>query len=229
MISFPLFGALGWLFYRCMWGFMATAWLCLPAMRIYESHRLYNQRRRAYQELRDVLYMMSSAFASGRGFQEAMKESSRTLRFSYGEDSLLAKETEYICRVMVQGNVSEIRLLKEFSERSGFSELSQVEAIYSLCLRTGGDLPKAMIEASDAMLRRLQLWQEIEATTSQKRLEFAVMTAVVPLLLAVVGNTSDYLTPCYETAGGRILMTAALLGLFGAAAWSTAILEGGRR
>lgn len=206
-----------------------SALLCHPALKIYEVHRLHLQRRRAYEELRDVLYVLSSAFAAGGGLKEGMKESCRTLRFSYGEKSLLAGETEYVYRTLERGNAAEGRLLMEFAARTGLPELKQVAVIYSLCLRTGGDIPAAMIETSDAMLRRLQLWQEVEAQTSQKRLEFTLMTAVVPLLLAAVNSTSDYLTPLYETAVGRILMTTALTGLLAAAAWSTAIVEGGRR
>ena len=73
------------------------------------------------------------------------------------------------------------------------------------------------------------VWQEVDAQTSQKRLEFTVMLVIVPLLLAAVNAASSYLSPLYETVAGRVVMTAALLGWWIAAAWSMAIMEGGRR
>jgi len=148
---------------------------------------------------------------------------------TYGEKSLFQKNAGYMVRAMEEGNASEMDLFQDFVRSTGFPELKQVYAVYVLCIRTGGDLPKAMIETSDSMLRRLQLWQEIRSRTSQKRLEFSVISAMIPLLLACINGTSDYLLPLYEQAGGRWIMTMALVLLMTAFLWSTYILEGGRR
>ena len=101
--------------------------------------------------------------------------------------------------------------------------------MYQLCLSTGGDLPKAMIETSDSMLRRLQMYQEIQAKTAQKRLEFTIMIVMVPVLLIAVNGTSDYLGILYQTLQGRIVMTAAMIGLITAFLWTMKILEDGKR
>jgi hypothetical protein len=85
-----------------------------------------------------------------------------------------------------------------------------------------------MIETSDSMLRKLQLWQEIRSRTSQKRLEFIIMTMIVPLLLFSVNGTSDYFSPLYETVQGRVLMTLIYGGVIAAFLWSTWILERGK-
>lgn len=228
-MGIPLLGAMGWLFYHHWIGCIGALIFSVPALRIYEALRLYDQRRRAYQELRDVLYLLSSTFAAGGGLKEGMEECGRILSVSYGEQSLLIREIDSVRRAIEEGNASEAWLLDQMAERSGLPELKQVAVIYGLCLRTGGDLSNAMIETADAMLRRLQLWQEVDAQTSQKRLEFTVMLVIVPLLLAAVNAASSYLSPLYETAVGRVVMTAALLGWWIAAAWSMAIMEGGRR
>ena len=78
------------------------------------------------------------------------------------------------------------------------------------------------------MLRKLQLWQEIRSRTSQKRLEFIIMTMIVPLLLFSVNRTSDYFSPLYETVQGRALMTLIYGGVIAAFLWSTWILERGK-
>ena len=150
------------------------------------------------------------------------------LENAHGERSLFLKNVKYMLRSMEEGNVSERDLFSAFVKASGFPELQQMAAIYSLCIQTGGNLPKAMIETSDSMLRKLQLWQEIRSRTSQKRLEFIIMTMIVPLLLFSVNRTSDYFSPLYETIQGRVLMTLIYGGVIAAFLWSTWILERGK-
>lgn len=190
--------------------------------------RLEKQRTEGYSELRDMLYVLSGSFASGSGLNEGIRDCCRMLRNTHGERSLFLEKAEYMVRALEEGNASEIDLFQRFVKESGFPELKQVSSIYVLCIRTGGDLPKAMIETSDAMLRRLQLWQEIRSETAQKRLEFTVMAAMIPLLIVAVNATSDYLSPLYELPEGRLLMTVGLLCLGTAFFWSSRILEGGR-
>ncbi|MBQ8590318.1 MAG: type II secretion system F family protein [Firmicutes bacterium] len=227
--GFILFGIVGWLFYHHWLGTAISALLAVPFQGIYVSWKLQEQRRCGYQELRDLLYVLSSSFAAGRGLKEGVKDGLRTLQSSYGKESLLLLELEYMYRSMDAGKVSESGALKEFAKRTGFPELDQLAVIYGLCLQTGGNLPQAMTETSDSMLRRLQLWEDIQAKTSRKRLEFLMMTAMVPMLLASVSVSSDYLDPMYQTNTGRIFMTGSLLGLVISAVWASSIVERGNR
>ena len=203
--------------------------LSIPFQRVYSAIRLEQQRTQGYTELRDMLYVLSGSFASGSGLKEGIRECSKMLDATYGDHSLFQKNTGYMVRAIEEGNASEMDLFQGFVRSTGFPELKQVYAVYVLCIRTGGDLPKAMIETSDSMLRRLQLWQEIRSRTSQKRLEFSVMSAMIPLLLACINGASDYLSPLYGEPAGRWVMTAALILLMAAFLWSTRILEGGKR
>ena len=189
---------------------------------------LERQRTQGYLEVRDMLYILSGSFASGRGLKEGIRDCCRMLENAHGERSLFLKNVKYMLRSMEEGNVSERDLFSAFVKASGFPELQQMAAIYSLCIQTGGNLPKAMIETSDSMLRKLQLWQEIRSRTSQKRLEFIIMTMIVPLLLFSVNRTSDYFSPLYETVQGRVLMTLIYGGVITAFLWSTWILERGK-
>lgn len=220
---------MGWIFYRHWLGMVISSLLSVVLKPVYEAYRLDDQRKRGYGELRDLLYVLSSGFASGRGLKEGIRDGCRTLRNSYGDKSLFASETESMLQIMEEGNASEVELFRNFAVRCGFPELKQVASMYQLCLSTGGDLPKAMIETSDSMLRRLQMYQEIQAKTAQKRLEFTIMIVMVPVLLIAVNGTSDYLGILYQTLQGRIVMTAAMIGLITAFLWTMKILEDGKR
>lgn len=200
-----------------------------PFRRVYEVYRRYDQRQKGYQELRDILYVMSSGFSSGIGLKEAVGECCKTLRSSYGQQSIFLQKMEYMYRAMGEGNMSEEALFRQFTADTGFPELKQVAVIYGLCLRTGGDLPKAMIETADSMLRRLQLWNEVQARTSEKRLEFTVMISMVPGMIGAIESVSNYLDPLYESISGRVIMTLCLLGYLTSVVWSVSVLEGGRK
>lgn len=220
---------LGWLFYRHWVGAVAAALIFLCLRPFYEKIRLQNQKSRLYEELKDLLYVLSSGFASGAGLSESLNRCAQMLKTSYGQQGLLWREAEFIKTAMEEGNASGQQLLSELARRSGLPELRQVALVYGLCLETGGDLQRAMIETSDALLRRLQLWQEVQTATAQKRLEFLLMAAMVPLMLIAVNATSDYLQPMYSTLWGRTVMTTALAGWISSILWSFAIVEGGRQ
>lgn len=229
LASITAFGILGWMFYHHWLGAAISSLLSAPFQKIYEMFRLGQQRTQGYSELRDMLYVLSGSFASGSGLNEGIRDCHNMLKNSHGNRSLFADMTEAMVRAMEEGNASEIDLLQNFVMKCGFPELKQMASIYILCIQTGGNLPKAMMETSDAMLRRLQLWQEIRTRTSQKRLEFVIMTAMIPLLLIAVNGTSNYLEPLYESVKGRCVMTIALISLVSAFLWSIRILEGESR
>lgn len=108
--------------------------------------------------------------------------------------------------------------MKDFALRTGIKEIINFTDIYSISKRTGADLQRVIRKTVEVLLDRIEVEREMRALTSQKRLEFAILTAMPPLTLMFLRITSpNYLDFMYKNPGGKLLMALALGALILAA------------
>jgi tight adherence protein B len=112
---------------------------------------------------------------------------------------------------------NDIRLLRDFADRSHCEDIENFVQVYASCVITGGDLEKILKNTIEIIMDKITIEREIKTMTSQKRFEGNIITAM-PLIVIMFLNvfSPDYLEPLYVTVSGRLIMTAAITGLVGA-------------
>ena len=157
---------------------------------------------------------MSSSVAAGRSLGEAISDAGENLTHLYGENHTITREFMMMKRRILYTNEAPEQVMLEFGEKTGLEDIQNFAEVCSICIKTGGDLEKAMGKAVSIITEKINLRREISALTAQKKLEVRLLTAIPFIVLAFLQLTSsDYMTVLYETILGRIIMTFCLLAV----------------
>ena len=177
----------------------------------YEKHLCEKRRALLKSQFRDLLYCLSSSFASGRQMTEAIGEAITNLEIIYEETSPIVLETKRMLSSIQEARESEESVLADFAARSGVKDIVNFTDVYITCRNTGGNLEKAVMSASRILMEKIEIDEEIRVMTVQKIFEgriISLMPLGIILFLRIV--SPDYLQIMYETVTGRLLMTVAL-------------------
>lgn len=163
---------------------------------------------------KDALYGMSASVAAGRSLGEAISDAGENLTQLYGENHAIAREFMMMKRRVLYTNEAPEQVMMELGMKTGLEDIRNFAEVCSICIKTGGDLEKAMGKAVAIITDKINLRREISALTAQKKLEVKLLTAIPFLVLAFLQLTSaDYMNVLYETFLGRIIMTFCLLAI----------------
>ena len=91
--------ALGLLFYESPLPGAAVFLLWKPARKFRENQLRRKRRQQLRLQFRDFLNTISSAFAAGRHFQEALEGAGREMGTIYGEDALMTREIRFMLEI----------------------------------------------------------------------------------------------------------------------------------
>lgn len=182
-----------------------------------ESYSRYLAEKRKTEllmQFKDFLYALSSSMSAGRQLLSALKDSAAGLSLMYDEKSPLIQELRFMVRNIEENRESEDKLLLNFSQRSHLEDIVNFAEVFSICRKTGGDINKVIKNTSDILLDKMTIQKEIKTITAQKKLEGRII-ALMPLIviLGLEISSPDYLEVLYTTVAGRLIMTAALLGI----------------
>lgn len=202
--------ALGILLYDTPFTAVLAPLAFIPAEKAYSHEMLRRRRERLRNQFRDLLDSLASSFAGGRHLHEAAEEAESELSAIYGPDDEIMIEIRLMLKRMEDGE-PDTAVMFDFSARSGIEDIELFSSVFSACRETGGDMIKAMTEASSMLADKIKIENGIRAITSQKKAEGIVITVMpVVIILFLRAVAPDYIGVMYGNVIGIILMTAVL-------------------
>ena len=175
-----------------------------------------NRRRRYMTEFKDFLFMASTAIGAGRSMKDAISESIPSLLNIYGKKSILAADLSIAYGRMETGGENDVSVLRDLADASGLEDVKDFVTVYSICKTTGASLISALGKAAGVIMEKMSIDREIEEIVRRKEGEGLVIFAMPALIILFLNLTApDYIAPLYETAAGRVIMTAVLASNIG--------------
>lgn len=176
----------------------------------YRTYRIEQRKKRLLLQFRDLLYELSSSFASGRHMEEALAEGKEKLLLIYEEDAEIIREISEMLRKTENGS-TELEVWEDFAMRARLPDIEDFVSVFRVCRDTGGDMATALNKGAGLIGEKIITENDIKAMTAQKRTEGAIITAMpFGILLFLRIASPGYLEPLYRSPGGRIVMAGAL-------------------
>ncbi len=209
--------ALLYLFYHSLLFSAAGGLLIFCCQGFYKSWKAEQRQALLITQFKDLLYSLSSYTAANFQLSEALEGCMDNMKMLYSENSPMVVEMEYMVKSIKENKENDIRLLKDFADRSHCEDIENFVQVYSSCVITGGDQEKVLKNTIEILMDKISIEREIKTLTSQKKFEGNIITAM-PLIVIMFLNvfSPDYLEPLYVTLPGRLIMTGALMGLIAA-------------
>lgn len=201
----------GWLFYdKAAMGLVIGAAL-FPLEREYRKSVMEKRKNELLLQFKDLLYSLSSSVSTGRSIGQGLEESIDFCLGTYGEDDYIIRELKTMVKKMKESNVSEMEVLKDFSERSNLEDVRDFVMVCEICKKLGGDLPKALDKGAEIIGDKITLERELKTLMAQKKLESRII-ALAPfiLILAIKLLSPSYLEPLAVTSSGKVISSIAL-------------------
>lgn len=206
-----------YMFYRNLIFSFAGGFLIFTIIPFYVKWKAERRRLLLLTQFKDFLYSLSSYVAANLQLSEALEGCLENMKFLYDEDSPLVRELTYMVINIIEHKENDIRLLKDFADRSHCEDIENFVQVYSACIITGGDLEKVLKNTIEILMDKITVEREIRTLTSQKKFEGNIIT-MMPIIVIMFLNvfSPDYLEPLYVTVPGRLIMTGSLAGLVAA-------------
>lgn len=200
--------AVSYLMYRNLF----FAFIVIPFARKIKSYvkdSIIKRRRRRYvTEFKDFLFMASTAIGAGRSMKDAIHEAIPSLRNIYGEKSILAGDLEKAYERMHVGGENDVRVLQDLAEACALEDVHDFVTIYAICKTTGASLITALNKAAGVIMEKMSIDREISELVKRKESEGLIIFAMPAIIILFLNITApDYISPLYETAAGRVIMT----------------------
>lgn len=200
-----------YLFYHSLWlSIISGVLVCffIPYVKKYLAVKRMNLIN---IQFKDMLYSLSASIAAGRQMEEAIIEAEENLSVMYGDEEPIMMELRYMKINIVENKESDKLLLKDFAFRSKSEDIDNFVQVYITCRNMGGDLEKIIRHTTEILTDKMSIDREIKVITSQKKTEGRIISAMPVIMLLMMNIFSySYISPLYETAAGRIIMTGAL-------------------
>ena len=176
--------------------------LLLPYFRKLEEEKA---RMELLVQFKDLLYSMAASFSVGRNMRQALKESLEFWGNTYGDKDRIVIETRLMLRGMEEANETDVRVLKDFAERSGLRDIQDFANVYESCKVTGGDMGRAISRATEVIADRIDMDRELRSMMTAKLSEGRVVgLAPVALVCAMKSFAPEYMEPMYSTLSGTM-------------------------
>ena len=202
----------GFLVYDSKWG-----WFLMPiaypfAVIKYRQVMVKRRKNRLRNQFRDVLYSMSSAFATGEHITDAMRKSIVVLNDIHGEGNDMARELNEIVNRISEAGEDEADLWRDFGRRSGVEDIRDFAEVFSSCRDAGGNMVRTVDRAAEILSEKISIENEIRVMASQKLTE-GRLVGVMPILMIVFLRLTSpsYMRVMYESIAGRIMMSASMV------------------
>lgn len=222
------------LFLSCFfYGTPFVAVLLLPlAVRIYvgmQNNRQKQRKRDLEIQFGDFLIYLSANLRAGFSVENAFLESAKDIRSLYGARGMNSRNLIGAELKKMEKDFSYNRplagFLTELGERSDVEHIREFGDIFSLAVKSGGNLPSVIESAATLIGDEISLKQEIAVAVSGKLFEQKIMN-IIPFLLTgyiEIGNPG-FFKGLYEGVTGRGVMTVCLFCYLGARSLANRIL-----
>ena len=196
------------LFYNIKWGAVLVFPLYPPVEIKYKEIMVRKRREKLRIQFRDVLYSLSSAFATGEHMTSAMEKSYLAICEIYGQGTDMEAELMYMITRVKGAGEDEIELWEDFGKRSGVEDISDFADVFSSCRDAGGDLEKTVNRATEILGEKIGIEGEIKVMASQKVTEGRIVGMMPLAMIAFMRISSpSYMKVMYESIIGRVVMT----------------------
>ncbi len=217
LLAALVIATISYVFYRSL----VLALLLMPFGILYRRVRVKELIKKRKLELnlqfRELLYSVSSSLIAGKAVEAAFYDAHKDLAIQYTDsDCHILKELKYISYRLDMNETIEV-ILEDFAKRSHIEDIKNFSDVFQACKRAGGDLVQVVKSTTEIISDKINLKQEIECLTVQRRLEQRVLSIIPFALVGLITISSpDFMAPVYNTAQGRVAMTLAI-ALFAAA------------
>jgi tight adherence protein B len=100
--------------------------------------------------------------------------------------------------------------MRPLAARMDSEDVGQVALVAALHQRTGGNMAEVLERVADSVRERAELRRELQALTAQARLSRYVVTALPPVVIALVAVVNPgYVRPLFHTSAGVVLVFVA--------------------
>lgn len=169
------------------------------------------RRNKLLVEFKDTIYIIATFLSAGYSSENSFKNSIKEIRYLHGDNSLMVKEIINICNGLNIGKTIE-NGLENFSKRTGLSDIEDFCEVYNIAKKKGYNLTKVINSTCEIIREKIQITQDILASTAQKRFEQNIMSFVPFFIIIYLNLTSKgFLASLYTTLFGRFIMSICLI------------------
>ena len=206
-----LSAAVGWLFYRSIWGIFSVI-IVLPFVLVsYRRRAVKKQQLMLREQFKECIRVVTASLYSGYSVENAFREAEKELVHLLGERADMCQELRVINQ-QIRLNMPEESLLRDLAERSGVEEISGFGQVFGYAKRNGSDFVRILKDTTLRISEKAGLEQELQIMVASRQLEQKIMN-VIPLgiLFFVQLSSPGFLDIMYAGALGRTIMSICLV------------------
>ncbi len=204
----------GWVFYDNFFLTLFAPFFLKNAIKFREHSLAQKRKTRVISEFRDLLFILSSHIATGKGMGKSLSNSIEPISDIYGDESIIAVELRHIEIELMNESAKDIDVLEDFAIRVQSDDIWEFVTTYKVCKSSGGNMVISMNKVAEIIGDKINMKRDIDVFLNQKKLEGYIIL-LMPIL--IVGGlkltTADYFQIMYETLAGRIVMSLVLIVL----------------
>lgn len=176
-------------------------------------------------QFKDAILSLSACLTAGYSVENAFAEALRETNRIYGKESMMSKEIRLmIYKVRLNRTIEEA--LMDFADRSGLEDVKSFADVFLAARASGGELMKIIARTVDLIAEKIRVRQEIMTSTTSRRLEQKIMSAIPIGMVCYLELTSrGFFDVLYDTGAGRVISTGCLLAYLGAMVWGRKIMD----
>lgn len=204
--------------------------LLLPLAFLYPRMKIKDIIRSRKNELniqfKDLLYSLSSSISAGKSIESAFREAAKDLSILYpNPETCILKEIRIIIRKLELNEPIESALY-DFAGRAHLEDIENFADVFYTCKRAGGNMVKVISNSTNIISDKIEIRQEIDTMLAERKFEQKVLNMLPILIIILLSvSASDYITPVFNTAAGRVVMSISILLFAGAYFISRKIMD----
>lgn len=176
-------------------------------------------------QFKDAILSLSACLTAGYSVENAFAEALRETNRIYGKESMISKEIRLILYKTRLNRTMEEALMN-FADRSGLEDVKSFVDVFLEARASGGELMKIIARTAEIISEKIRIRQEIMTSTTSRRLEQNIMSAIpIGIVFYLEVTSRGFFDVLYETIIGRMITTGCLLAYLGAMIWGRKILD----
>ena len=214
LFSVILSTASGWLFFDTYFGVVITPVVVILLKKVLEDYLCEQRLKNIRNQFKDVLFFLSSAFASGLHLQDGLESAYIQIKEIHGPKAEMAEELHVMVLKLKEVAWGEMELWQDLSRRTGLEDIEDFSEVFAACRDAGGDMISAVEKAASMIVEKINIENEMRAMFAQKKTEGRMVGTMPVIMILFLRLTSPgYLGVMYETIPGRIMMLMSMIAI----------------
>ncbi len=199
------------LFFDRMWLISFTWPAAYFIVKKWSETQLAAKRRMVRDQFKMFLYSLSTSLSAGKSLENSLQDVQLDLSRYYPADSDLFIIELLKLNIKLQNGLTVEHAMVQFAEQFDSLEIQKFCHLIRSVKRQSGDLLSVIRTASQVIAEKIEVEQEIQVITAQKKFESRVMMLIPVIFLALMKSTSaEYMYVLYYSTSGIIIMLIAL-------------------